>query len=246
MKKIFLTAVLLLAATMSMQAQIIKQRQGKKIAKSIKEGFNDVMDVIDQDVTPSGTHDPLDFYITPKVGLNLSTLTGMGGSPQLGLTIGCQIETFVTHKLSVGLELLYSHQGTSSVDHNLIDQEGQPYTYGPCKYSLGYLGTNLLARYYPKADLPFSVYSGLCIQRCVSGKFKSDDEKVDLYDDSHVHKGDLGIPVGATYEVGQWAFDLRFVYSPTQVAKSQKAKEMMGHASNIKIEATVGYRINVF
>lgn len=246
MKKTIMTLLLALVATMGLQAQIIKPGQGKKMAQGIKDGFNDVMDAIKQDTKPTGTHEPLDFYMTPKLGLNVSTLTSAGGNPQLGLTAGVNIETFVTQRLSVGLELLYSHQGTSGVTYSLTDANGQAYEYGSCKYSLGYLGTNLLARYYPKACLPFSVYSGLCIQRCVNGKWKSGEQKVDLIDDSHIHKGDLAIPLGASYEVGQWAFDLRFTYSPTRLAKSERAKEILGNASNLKLEATVGYRINVF
>lgn len=246
MKKILMTAVLFLVATMGLHAQIIKPGQGKKVSKSIKDGFNDVIEVLDQNTKPTGTHEPLDFYITPKVGLNLSTLTGMGGRPQLGITAGVAIETFATQRLSVGLELLYSHQGTSHVYFDFAGTDGQTYEYGPAKFSMGYLGTNLLVRYYPKACLPFSVYSGLCIARTVSATYKEGSQKEDLYDDGHIHKGDLGIPLGATYEVGQWAFDLRLEYSPTQVAKTNRAKAIMGHASNVKVEATVGYRINFF
>lgn len=245
MKKILMATVLALGIATGAHAQIIKPVQGKKIGTSIKNGFNDVVDVLQQDVEPTGTHEILDFFITPKVGLNLSTLTSMGGHPQLGITAGLAIETFLTQRLSLGLELLYSHQGTSSVRYDLVGSDGNPYEYGPAKFSMGYLSTNLLVRYYPKACLPFSVYTGLCISRCVSATYKEGSQKTDLQDD-HVHTGDLGIPLGATYEVGQWAFDLRLQYSPTQIAKSERAKEIMGHASNVKVEATVGYRINFF
>lgn len=246
MKKCFLTVLLAVVATMGLHAQIIKPGQGKKVAQSIKEGFNDVMEAIDQDTKPTGTHDVLDGYIYPKLGLNLSTLTSMGGNMKLGLTGGFGIEIFVHPRVAVGMELLYSHQGTGGVYYQLEGSDGQTVDYGPCKYSYDYLGTNVIARYYPRATMPLSVYSGLCFSRCVGAKFKSDSKKVNLYDGSHVRKGDFAIPIGATYEMGQWAFDLRYTYSPLHQARSQRAHELMGNASHMKLEATVAYRILVF
>lgn len=246
MKKCFLTVLFAVVATMGLQAQIIKPGQEKKVAQSIKNGFDTVIEAIDQDTKPTGTHDVLDGYFYPKLGLNLSTLTSMGGNVRLGLTGGFGVELFVHSRMAVGMEVLYSHQGTGGVYYQMEDKDGQPYEYGPCKYTYNYLSTNFTARYYPKATLPLSVYSGLCISRCVGAKFKSDSENVDLYDGSHVRKGDLGIPLGATYEVGQWAFDLRYTFSPLHQARSQRAKELMGNASHMKLEATVAYRILVF
>lgn len=237
-----MTVLLAVVATTCVQAQIIKPSKGKQVAESVKKGFNDAIGAISQDVTPTGTHDLFDGYITPKVGLNLSSLTSMDGNPVIGFTGGFGVEVFVHPRVSLGLELLYSRQGTSGVYYDVDGTD----SYGPCSYSLDYLNTSALARWYPRATLPLSVYGGITFARCFNAKFEGEGSKTNLYKESHVHRGDISIPVGASYEFGQWAVDLRYNFSFMHLANSERARQLMGNATNMRLEATVAYRILVF
>lgn len=240
-----MTVLLAVVATMSLQAQIIKPSKGKQVAESVKNGFNTAIDAISQDVKATGTHDVLDGYFVPKAGLNLSSLTSVGGNPIIGFTGGFGVEVFVHPHVSLGLELLYSHQGTAGVyyDTGGSSADGR---YGPCSYSLDYFNTSALARWYPRATLPLSVYGGITLARCFNAKFEGEGSKTNLYKNSHVHRGDFSIPVGASYEFGQWAVDLRYNISFFRLANTERARQLMGNAKNMRLEATVAYRILVF
>lgn len=242
MKKSLLTMLLVLVATMGLQAQIIKPGKGKKVAETIKNGFNTAIDAIDQDVTPTGRHEVLDGYIIPKVGLNLSNLTHLDGNPKIGFTGGFGMEVFVHPQVALGLELTYSRQGTTGVYYQPASGEERQ---GPYEYSLDYFNTTFMARWYPKQSLPLSVYSGLTFSRNFNAKFEGAGEEEELTD-GHVRYGEVSIPLGASYEVGQWEFGLRYNFSFTKLAKSATADRVMGSAKNMKFEATVGYRIAVF
>lgn len=246
MKKIFMTVLLAAVTVAGMQAQIIKSGQGNKIAKSIKDGFNDVIEAIDQDVKPTGTHEVYDGYVVPRLGLCLSTMTSMGGNPKLSAVGGFGVEIFVHPRLAVGMELMYSHQGTTGVHYDVVGENGTATDSGPCSFTYSYLSVNPIVRYYPRATLPFSVYAGIGFSRCLSAKFKSDSEEINLYRRGDVYKGDFSIPVGLTYEIGQWGLDLRYSYSPFRQARSERARAIMGNASHMKLEATVTYRILLF
>lgn len=246
MKRIFMTAMLAAVTMVGMQAQIIKSGQGKKVAANIKEGFNEVVAALDQDVKPTGTHEVLDGYIVPRLGFCLSTMTSMWGNPKLSVVGGLGVEMFVKPRLAVGLEMMYNHQGTTDVHYDITDADGNTHDGGSCSYSFQYLSVNPIVRYYLRATMPLSIYAGISFSRCVGAKFKSDSEEVNLYKRSEVHRGDVGVLVGATYEIGQWGMDLRYVYSPFRQANSERARELMGNASHMKLEATVTYRVQLF
>lgn len=242
MKKSLLTLLLSLVATMGLQAQIIKPGKGRQVAENIKNGFNKAIDAIDQDVTPTGRHDVLDGYIIPKVGLNLSNLTHLDGNPKIGFTGGFGMEVFVHSQVALGLELNYTRQGTTGVYYQPTQGEERQ---GPYEYSLDYFNTSFIARWYPKPNIPLSVYSGLTFSRNFNATFKGAGEYEDLTDE-HVRYGEVSIPLGASYEFGQWELGLRYNFSFTKLADSSTADRVMGSAKNMKLEATVGYRIAVF
>lgn len=243
MKRNIIGVLILLLSVSGVHAQIIKPVKGKQMAQNVAEGFNQVIDAISQDVKPTGTHNVLSGCIYPKAGLALSTLTGMGGDMKLGFTAGFGLEAFIHPRVSVGLEVDYARQGVNNTYYNIDSQDQKM---GPYDYTLDYVTTSLIGRWYVRATMPLSIYSGFSFQRCIKATFSGSGEKEDLLDDSHVRKGDVSIPIGATYEFGQWAVDLRYSYSFLHLAKSKNAKNIMGDASNMKIEATVAYRINIF
>ena len=238
MKKLFLATFFLCIATLGIQAQIVKPHQGKAAMKSIHNGVNESIKTLDQNIHPTGTHNVWDGYIYPRLGINLSTLLNMGGNPKISLSGGVGIEVFVLPRLGIDMELNYSHQGTAGIYTKFGNTVSGPYD-----YRLDYFSTTFLARWYPKATMPLSVYSGISLSNCVNAKSELKNGTTTSLKDDHIRSGDFSIPIGTSYEVGQWAFDLRYYASFLHIAKSEKAKRIMGNATNMRIEATIAYKI---
>ena len=158
MKKIILIAAILLGALTNGQAQVINKNYAKRIGEVVKEGYQDVKGAIVQDTKPTGEHTIWDIYAAPKVGLNLSNLSGIDGKMKVGAVAGAYIEVFFTNNIAIDAELLYSHQGSSGIYRNIntTDDYGNPVVqeYGPYNFNLHYLNINYLVRWYPWADLP--------------------------------------------------------------------------------------------
>lgn len=252
MRKFLLLALLSAASMTQVQAQIIKPRHGQKITQSIKDGFNTVMETIKQDVKPTGTHEVMSGCIYPKLGVSLTSLTGVGGDPKLSITGGVGIEMYVHPRVGVAMELLYSHQGTTDVYHTITTNStaeegtGETLTSGPYKYCFNFIETTLTGRWYPRATIPFSIYSGISLSREMSAKATIDDNKTNLHSNDHVRKYDISIPIGLTYEFGQVALDVRYNHSFFHVASSGTAKRLLGDARHMRFAATVAYRIPLF
>lgn len=246
MKRTFIVLALCILTTLGAQAQIIKPGQGKKVGQALKDGWADVRESIVQDTKPTGEHEPLSAWFYPKVGVALTDLTSVGGKPKIALTGGAGVEMFVHSRWSVGMELAYSHQGCTGVNYTLTDSEtGEAYQNGPYKYCLTYLDYTFYGRWYPRAVLPLSVHAGLSMQRVLSAKTVYQGDDINLKS-SHVRTGDLSIPIGVTYEFGQWAVDLSYRYGLFKLAKSDRSKRLLGNAHNMKLELTVAYRISIF
>lgn len=249
MKRIFVLAVML-CSMFSMHAQIIKQGQGKEAVKAIKKGFNNFIDAIDQDTKPTGIHTEWDGFVTPKVGIVASKMPGMSGQPKIGITFGAALEVFVLKNLAVDVDLNYSRQGATN--SHFVERVYYPdlleYAYegGSYTYNLDYINTDYLVRWYPIADQPLSFYSGIHLSRLIGAHSKMKDSESSSSIRSELHSGDVAIPVGATYEFGQWTVDGRFYYSPWHIAKSYRAKQILGNATNAAISVTIGYKIQMW
>lgn len=248
MKKILLTAAIFLGTLTTGQAQIVSRSFAKRVGQAVKEGYQNVKETIVQDTRPSGEHTVWDVYAAPKAGLNLSNLPGIDGKVKLGVTGGAYLEVFLAKNLALDVEMQYSRQGSSGVCRNLTttDAAGNTVTeeHGPYDFKLDYISTNYLVRWYPWADLSWSFTTGIHAGYVISAhaKLKHGTDK-NLKDD--IHKGDIAIPLGISYEWKQWQLEARYNVFFRKLARSSEAKELMRNARNNMLEVTLGYRIQV-
>ena len=248
MKKIILIAAILLGALTNGHAQVINKNYAKRIGQAVKEGYQDVKGVIVQDTKPTGEHTIWDIYAAPKVGLNLSNLSGIDGKMKVGVVAGTYFEVFIANNIAIDAELLYSHQGSSGVYRNIdtTDDYGNPVvqSYGPYNFNLHYFNMNYLVRWYPWADLPWSFTTGVHTGYVISAHAKEKNGKnINLKD--HIYKGDVAIPIGISYEWKQWQVEARYNLYFRKLARDNKGRNLLRNARNSMLEVTLGYRIQV-
>ena len=248
MKKIILIAAILVGALTNGQAQVINKNYAKRIGQAVKEGYQDVKGAFIQDTKPSGEHTIWDIYAAPKVGLNLSNLSGVNGNMKLGVVAGAYIEAFIANNVAIDAELLYSRQGSSGVYRNIntTDDYGNPIIreYGPYDFKLDYFNMNYLVRWYPWVDLPWSFTTGVHTGYIFSAHAKHENgEDVNLK--NTIYRGDFSIPLGVSYEWKQWQVEARYNVFFRKLAKDDEAKDLLRNARNSMLEVTLGYRIQV-
>lgn len=253
MRKSITIIILFLLATTGMNAQIVTKANKGKIASDIKEGVNNAIETLNQHSHPTGEHELWDGYIAPKVGLGISSLPGAGGRPELGFVGGVYVEAFVAKNLGLSMELTYQHQGANRVRYSeyaaIANADGEivDHTVNTARYdyNLDYINTYYLIHWYPWPTRPISFYTGLQLSRLVNAKSEvKGSSTADIKD--RLHKGELNIPIGVSWEVGQWEFDARYFFSPREIAKTRQAKAILGNARNMSLSLTVAYRIRIF
>lgn len=236
---------MMLIPAMGMQAQIINKSNKDKIKQDVKEGIKDALDAIKQDTHPTGEHGMWDGFVAPKLGVGVSSLPGAGGKPEIGVVGGAYVEVFVRKNLGLSFEITYQHQGGNSLKFNqYVDDERTPAS-GKYDYDLDYINTSYLAHWYPWPYRPMSFYAGLQLSRLINAKAHKHGGSTEGIRDK-LFKGEFDIPVGVSYEMKQWEFDLRYFISPRKLAKSRQAKDILGNARNMMLSLTVAYRIQVF
>lgn len=242
----------LLSAT-SLQAQIVKSGSKDKIGQNVKQGFTDVMNTIRQDTHPTGEHEMWDGYIGPRVGVGVASLPGGGGRPVVEYKGGAFVEVFVAKNLGISFEIDYEHRGGSSLEYstlqNTYDENGNVtgnfVNSGKYDYNLNYLNTSYLAHWYPWSYRPLSLYAGLQLSYLAYAKAHMQGGTSTSIR-SQLHKGEVDVPIGISYEWKQWEFDLRYFISPRKLASSRRAKTILGNARNMALSFSVAYRIKVF
>ena len=182
-------------------------------------------------------YDTMDLLVGGKVGIGASTLTSIDAKYQFFPTAGIFGELFINPSLSMSLELAYAHKGGNDTYAVKAPE------YGPYDYHLHYINTSYLVKYYVTKEL--GIYSGLTLGRSVGAKSKFEGKTTDIKD--QVRSGDFSIPVGLEYNIGKnFTVDARYHWSTGSLAKTDKAKYILGDAHNSLITLTVGYKILVF
>lgn len=232
---------------MGINAQIVTKANKGKIANGIKEGVNSAIETLDQHTHPTGEHELWDGFIAPKVGMGISSLPGTGGRPELGFVGGLYVEAFVAKNIGLAMEITYQHQGANRAYYaSMSEQNGQEFlNEGRYDYNLDYINTSYLIHWYPWPTRPLSLYTGLQTSRLINAKsHMRGSTTADIKDE--LHRGEANIPLGITYEFGQWELDARYYISWRKLASSHTAKRILGNARNMMFSVTVGYRIQIF
>ena len=154
--------------------------------------------------------------LQPKVGINISTVTGEGNKYAAGLVAGVEAEYGVAENFGLTLGALYSMQGGKS--------EG-----ADKKSCMDYINIPILAQYYVAKG--FAIKAGVQPGFLVRASYDGNSFK------EYCKKVDFSIPVGLSYEYEHFVLDARYNIGLTKTAKEASEK-----TKNSVFQITVGYK----
>ena len=174
------------------------------------------------------------MFVKPMVGGTLATVTDNDeGKFKPGIVAGGEFGYFIADNFAVTAGALVSMQGTSIKDTD----DTKDYS-----TTLTYLNIPLLANFYIIPGL--AVKAGIQPGYMLSAKTKNkvfEDGKWEEYDHSGTdayEKLDISIPLGASYEFGDFVIDARYNLGLTKIFDAEHAK-----SKNSVIMLTLGYKI---
>lgn len=158
--------------------------------------------------------------ITPKVGLNLCSITnsGDGGKMKVGFLVGAEVGYQASNSFAVTGGLLYSNQGIK------YSYDGQSET-----ANYHYLNIPILANYYVTKGL--AIKAGIQPGFLVGAKVGSEDIK------KGCNTFDFAIPVGLSYEIANVVIDARYNIGLTNTEKESEKS----HRNSV-FQLSVGYK----
>lgn len=183
------------------------------------------------------------MFLKPMVGGTLTSVLGDNTDDvkmKLGLVAGAEFGYMFSDKFGVTGGLLYTQEGCkgeTSVLGTKIDQ----------KLNTEYINVPILANYYIIPGL--AVKAGIQPGFNIKSKWKMDKVEVDMKDS--MKKVDFSIPVGLSYEIGDFVIDARYNIGLTKIYKDNKVS--IGDGTTITTEGvkqrnsvfmlTLGYKI---
>lgn len=187
------------------------------------------------------------FTLQPKVGINLSTITGktVAGTEskmKVGLAAGVEAEYGVAENFSVTAGLLYSMEGSKVKSTEINDLS--------VKANLDYINIPIMAQYYVtkglaikaglqpafnvrkdiKYDLPSGLPAAVVSQVDATVKPTVDGIK------NNINSFNLSIPIGISYEYQSFVLDARYNIGVTKLVKDSN------EGRNSTITFTLGYK----
>ncbi len=182
---------------------------------------------------PKFERQPWDTYVGVKGGAIYSNLTALHGEAKITGMGGIYTEAFLTKSFAIQTELTFSHHGS----HNAISLPS-PEAGATFDYRLNYINTDFLFKQYIADRL--GLYAGIHAAYAVTMECNGKSIKKELY------RSDVTIPVGACFVWHNVSLDARYQYPFRKLAKTDKAKAIMGNSRNSSIILTLGYRFRVF
>lgn len=187
-----------------------------------------------------------DIYANGKAGATASTLTGLGGDMRVMPTIAGGVEVRIYEKTAIGIEVSSTWQGGKDIWHRLQSAESADdagnVAEGPYEYRLHYINTSYFYKHFFTPRL--NAYTGFSLTRLIGAKAEAEGLKRNIR--SNLHKGDITIPVGVEYEYRNLTLDARYNWSFRHLAKSERAKAILGDARNSMFMLTLGYKVQIF
>lgn len=173
------------------------------------------------------------FSVAPKVGLQLSTVTKIDNSKmKLGSVAGADFNYQVAEKFAVSAGLFYSMQGCK---YDFTEKDGSKID---ANVMLEYINVPIMAQYYviPGLALKAGVQPGFNVKH----KIKTESGKVSVEGDIDNFKSfDLSIPLGASYQFGDFMVEARYNLGLTKLYDSTDGKSR----KNSVFQVTFGYVI---
>ena len=161
--------------------------------------------------------------LQPKVGMNLSTITGDGDQKmKFGLVAGAEAEYGISENFGIDFGVLYSMEGcrfkADGADKSLF-------------WNLDYINIPILAQFYPTKGL--ALKAGVQPGFNVRHKASYDGNSANM---DGVNSFNFSIPVGLSYEISSFVIDARYNIGITKIFKDAEK------GRNSTISLTVGYK----
>ena len=161
--------------------------------------------------------------LQPKVGMNLSTITGDGDQKmKFGLVAGAEAEYGISENFGIDFGVLYSMEGcrfkADGADKSLF-------------WNLDYINIPILAQFYPTKGL--ALKAGVQPGFNVRHKASYDGNSANM---DGVNSFNFSIPVGLSYEISSFVIDARYNIGITKIFKDAD------QGRNSTISLTVGYK----
>jgi hypothetical protein len=164
------------------------------------------------------------FTLQPNVGVTYSTATGVGKSMDgaIGLTAGVEGMYMVNDKFGAALGLNYTGYNVSKtfLKEDVI-------------YSNYYFNIPVTANYYVAPGL--ALKAGVALNLLSTAKVDGYDETGSVKFKDFYKSTFVSIPVGASYEINDFVFNLRYNFGVSNIQKE-------GDGSFNALTFTVGYK----
>lgn len=165
-------------------------------------------------------------YVMPRVAYSVGDLTGMDNfTSKIGFGAGVDVQYFLSDKFAISAGALYSQQG-AELDQTWFPGEPKAFDVKD-KISLNYLNIPLMAQYYVYKGL--AVKAGVQLGVLLSAKSKGENPLEGKFDGDikeACEKVDLSIPVGLSYDFGNFVVDARYNIGLTGVFKEDHGIKM--------------------
>ena len=182
------------------------------------------------------------WYIMPKGGFNIATVTNWGGDVRLGLALGGELGCRVSDVVTLSGSLIYSQQGTNTWFYTR--------DFGT-DIHLDYLNLPFMVHFNvaPGLELKVGLQPGILVNDAVTlkrnGRIYEEDfhraMKILEWDDAHPESVDMSIPFAISYQFRQLVFDARYNMGLNNVAN----RTWWRNGRNSVFQFTVGYKFDL-
>ena len=177
------------------------------------------------------------FALKPMVGMTIANVTDLeNNSSRIGLAAGVEAEYRATPLIGVTAGVLYSMQGSTFDDVNIMGTGWKD-----ASYQMDYINIPILANFYVWKGLALKV--GIQPGFNVRAKYKATifdpNEEIEMNEDIEgVKSFDFSIPVGLSYEFSDFVVDARYNWGLTKVADGSDSK-------NSVFMISLGYKFGI-
>ena len=162
--------------------------------------------------------------LQPKVGANLSTITGDGDQKmKFGLLAGVEAEYGLAENFGLAIGALYSMEGCRYTDYLGTDKS--------LNFNLDYINIPIMANYYLAPG--FAIKAGVQPAFNVRHKASYDGDSADL---DGIQSFNFSVPVGLSYQISDFVIDARYNIGITKLVKDAD------QGRNSTISLTIGYK----
>lgn len=230
-----------------------KRYIGNKFYKSMKK-FILLAGMMLAYVTGFAQMQPGLFSITPKMGVNIASMTNSGkANSRIAFAAGIDFEYQINRQFSFGLGTVYSQQGVSDDPWTLkTDYFNLPLTvnYYPVRGLALFVGLEPGIKLRGKAEYSYGHESGVVELKDaaeITEKLKKDNPEKFVYDgicaqeNLGAKRGVLSLPIGVNYEFDHCVFGLKY-----NIGLGPAVTGSGGSYSHSVFQISLGYRFNVF